>query len=188
MSRNIYFHSMIAAFVLLTSLPISTIAQSSVPQNQESGGAHKFTFGLGHAYFAEKESGAKNVAVNAYVLNYDYVINKHWSIGSHNDLLIEGRTEKLGTSAFYSTERPMVVKAMGLYSPFKNSHFMFGLGDEINRTHNNLIINLGLDYGFPIAEGWEVAGEISFDNKIHGIDSWIVGFGICKTIRKHHKS
>lgn len=181
--------SSIMTSVLLMGPSSNSIAQSSLPHKDETGAAHKITFGIGHVYFTENESEAKNIVLSAYALNYDYVINKHWCIGSHNDILIENESMYEGTITLKGivTQRPVITKVVGLYSPFKDSHLMFGFGDEFSRSGNHFIINMGLDYGIHITEDLEIAGEISYDSKIHGVDNWIMGIGICRTIRRHHK-
>jgi hypothetical protein len=150
---------------------------------------HKITVGVGHVYFAKSENEIRNHTLGAYLLNYDFIINKYWSIGSHNDILIEESRVYNEKEHTYLTEqeRPLVTKVVGSFSPIRHAHLMFGIGDEITRLHNYLILNMGVDYGIHLSGGWELGGEINYDNKVQGSDTWIIGLGLSKLIGRHHK-
>lgn len=176
---------LIPFLLLITSVNSHLSAQSKETDSEH--GAHKISLGIGHVYYGKQHADIKDFVVDAYVFNYDYIINSHWSIGSHNDIIIEDIRTHIAADHKTITEhkRPIITKAVGSYSPIKHAHLMFGIGDEISHLHNSLILNLGVDYGVTISHGWEIGAEINFDNKLKGADSWVLGIGLSKIISKH---
>lgn len=192
MSYYTYLGLIIKRLILITLLSSFTnlYAQSHHTEGTDEHGLHKITLGLGHVYFGDREKEIKNLVVSAYILNYDYSINKRWSIGTHNEIIIEDiRTfEGEEHTLVKENERPVITKLIGSYGVLKNTHLQFGVGDEITSHHNYFLLNLGLDYGIHFYEGWELGGELTFDNKWHGSDSWMFGIGISKLFGSHHKA
>lgn len=182
---------------ILLSITLSTsflfaaqsVSAQSYEEEENEKGAQKFTFGLGHVYFQKgaQTEGLKESAVGAYTLNYDYLFNSRWSIGSHNDIIIEDIKKHEGSELLTEHERPVAAKLVGSYRPTKHAGIMFGIGEELAHSDSYFLSTVGLDYGWHLSKGWELGGEVTYDVKWHSTDSWIVGIGISKLISRHHK-
>lgn len=148
-------------------------------------GLHKLSFHFAEIRFPKEASGIKSSYLPAYCINYDYVLNSHWSIGSHNDILLENLEEN-GESN--SHNRPVTTKLIGAYHVTKHLGYSFGFGDEVNGNENVLLTTFGADYAFLVKSTWEIGAEVNYDMKFSHANNWVFGFGITKIIGKHHKS
>ncbi|KAA8483658.1 hypothetical protein BDE36_3161 [Arcticibacter tournemirensis] len=193
----------VAACIILLATAVFTsfgsFAQEHSEATEESEkGAHKFTLSIGHAHVHEGiENGEKKwLVMGAWGFNYDYLINSKWSIGLHNDLILEdftvekqsGEEEEIAIER----ERPLATKIIGAYKLDKHLSIMLGAGDEIAKGENYFLSTIGAEYGLHIPGGWEFGAELAYDVKWKAYDTWILGFGISKVIsghhHKHHKS
>ncbi|PWG80363.1 hypothetical protein [Pararcticibacter amylolyticus] len=177
---------------------LRTFAQEHVEgkhEEDEEKGAHKITLGIGHAHVHEgiEQDEKKWLVMGSWALNYDYLFNSKWSLGLHNDLILEDFTvEKQSGEEENMTlerERPIATKLVASFKPGKHLSFMLGAGDEIAKGENYFLTTAGLEYGLHIPGGWEFGAELSYDVKWKAYDTWILGFGISKVIpghRKHH--
>ena len=41
--------------------------------------------------------------------------------------------------------------------------------------------NFGVDYGFELAESWELSINLQNDSKVNSYDSWLFGLGVSKS-------
>ncbi|WP_374163977.1 hypothetical protein [Arcticibacter sp. MXS-1] len=165
-------------------------------KEEEEKGAHKITFSLGHAHVHEgiENEEKKWLVMGAWGLNYDYMFNSKWSLGLHNDLILEEFTveKHLGEeeSTILEREHPIATKLVGSYKPLKHISLMAGAGEEIAKGENYFLTTVGAEYGVHIPGGWEFGAELAYDIKWKAYDTWIFGFGISKVIpgkHKHHK-
>ncbi|PRY52389.1 hypothetical protein B0I27_106150 [Arcticibacter pallidicorallinus] len=193
------YYSKAAAFVVgcvsFLSLSNPSLAQSQVHravEAEEKG--YKITLALGHAHIHEgiEDGNEKWLMMPSWAFNADYVINKHWAFGLHNDLILENFTveEHLNNERHTVLERsrPFATKVVGTYKPGSHLGLMLGVGDEITKEENLFLSTVGVDYGVHIHGGWEVVGELTYDVKWKSYDTWVLGFGISKFIGgRHHK-
>src|SRR5690606_11925215 len=161
------YYSKAAAFVVgcvsFLSLSNPSLAQSQVHgavEGEEKG--YKITLALGHAHIHEgiEDGKEKWLMMPSWAFNADYVINKHWAFGLHNDLILEDFTveEHLNNERHTVLERsrPFATKVVGTYKPGSHLGLMFGVGDEITKEENLFLSTVGVDYGVHIHGGWEV--------------------------------
>lgn len=180
-------------FLLAFSFP--SLAQSSGhahAQTEEKG--YKITMALGHAHIHEgvQDGSEKWLMMPSWAFNADYVIDRHWALGLHNDLILEDFTveEHLNDEEHTLLERsrPFATKIVGTYKPGAHLGLMLGVGDEITKEENLFLSTVGVDYGIHLNGGWEVVGELTYDVKWKSYDTWVLGFGISKFIGgRHHK-
>jgi len=189
------FKSAVSIIACISFLALSkpSFAQShghAPVQTEEKG--YKFTLAMGHAHIHEGiEAGEKKwLMMPSWAFNADYVINKHWALGLHNDLILEDFTveEHLNNEEHTILERsrPFATKIVGTYKPGSHLGVMLGVGDEITKEENLFLSTVGVDYGIHLNGGWEVVGELTYDVKWKSYDTWVLGFGISKFIGSRH--
>lgn len=193
--RSYNFRSAVFLTACISSLALSkpSLAQShghAPTQTEEKG--YKITLALGHAHVHEgiQDGKEKWLMMPSWAFNGDYVINKHWAVGLHNDLILEDFTveEHLNNEEHTILERsrPFATKVVGTYKPGSHLGIMLGVGDEITREENLFLSTVGVDYGIHLNGGWEVVGELTYDVKWKSYDTWVLGFGISKFIGSRH--
>lgn len=192
------FSNFKSGLFMLSCISILTLSKPSFAQSSDHAHAqteekgYKLTLALGHAHIHEgiEDGNEKWLMMPSWAFNADYVINKHWAFGLHNDLILEEFTveERLNNEEHKTLERsrPFATKIVGTYKPGKHLGVMLGVGDEITREENLFLSTVGVDYGLHMKGGWEVAGELTYDVKWKSYDTWILGFGISKFIGSRH--
>jgi hypothetical protein len=60
-----------------------------------------------------------------------------------------------------------------------------GTGAEFSREGTLFLSRFGVEYGVEIRNGWEVAGNASYDIKWDAYDTWVLGIGISKEFGGH---
>lgn len=167
----------------------NAFSQEKKESSEESEkGGHKITIGIGQAHIHENfaEKGKEWVMASSLALNYDYLISDRWAIGLHNDLVLDDFSiEKMqGGTPIRTIERkrPLATKLVGSYSPLR--HFMVnaGAGAELEESENFFLTTLGAGYEFTAGKGWGFGVDLSYDVKWHAYDTWIIGFGVSKTL------
>ncbi|WP_407431040.1 hypothetical protein [Arcticibacter sp.] len=176
---------------LALSKPSFAQPQGHKPMQTEEKG-YKITLALGHAHIHEgvQAGEEKWLMMPSWAFNADYVINKHWALGLHNDLILEDFTveEHLHQVDHKMLERsrPFATKVVGTYKPGNHLGLMVGVGDEITKEENLFLSTVGVDYGIHLHGGWEVVGELTYDVKWKSYDTWVLGFGVSKFIGGRH--
>ncbi len=190
------------SLLLSTLLIVSTLchkgfAQHHLPSDGPNhAGGHKLTIAMGHAHVAKAhgETHEAGSTLGALVFHYDYLFGKKWGLGTHNDVIFEEhpvvQRQNGEEHLVNEMELPFATKIVGSYKPGKHALFMLGLGDEINSSGHHFLSTVGVDYGWELANGWEIGGELTFDFVRHASNNWVLGLGISKTFHmprhKHH--
>ena len=184
---------LITVIILLLTLTSTAVLAQEHEEESEKGG-HKFTIALGHAHVHEGiENGEKKwLMMTSWAINYDYLISNQWALGIHNDIIfedfsVEKRAEDKEETAL-EREKPIATKLVASFKPGKHLSFMLGLGDEFTKSENLFLSTAAVEYGWHMSKGWEVGAELGYDLKWKAYDTWILGFGISKTLHgKAHK-
>lgn len=182
--RNLPALLLLIVFNLFHSKKV--VAQHKAESESEKG-AHKLSLHFAEICYPKHGDVFRGTALPAYSINYDYVLNSHWSIGSHNDVLLEDMKEEGAVAGAQSFSRPVTAKLIGAYHYSKHLGCNFGLGDEVSNHENVLLTSLGADYVIHLRSNWEVGAEVSYDMKFDHTDNWVLGFGITRIIGRHHK-
>jgi len=56
------------------------------------------------------------------------------------------------------------------------------LGEEFAAEERLHLTRLGFEYGLPVARHWEAGGQITYDLKWQGYNTWAIGIVINKII------
>lgn len=172
---------------MLFSLKANAQEKNELSNESEKGG-HKITIGIGQAHIHENfvEKGQEWMMASSLALNYDYLITDRWSIGLHNDLILDDFSieKREGGAPVRAIERkrPLASKLVGSYSPLKRFHVSVGAGAEIEESENFFLSTIGGGYEFSAGKGWGFGVDLAYDVKWKAYDTWIIGFGISKTI------
>lgn len=196
--RIFYLKCTLIALALLvfpgiTSHVCAQTTEKAEAEKEEKEQGYKITVAMGHAHIHEgiAEGDKKWLVMASWAMNVDYVLNSHWAVGLHNDLILEDFAveEHLNNEENTVLERstPIATKVVGTYKPGKHLGFMLGAGEEFAKEENLFLSTAGLDYGWHLKGGWEVGAELAYDVKWKSYDTWILGFGVSKFIDGHRR-
>ena len=150
---------------------------------------HSIALMLGHTHISEGRDAAgdnKWLAVPSFALDYNYLINDKWSVGLHNDIIIESfiverHLSSGGEQEILEREYPIASLVMIGYK-FSN-HFTFnaGAGGEFAKGENFFMYRFGLEAGWHLSDpSWELVAGINYDIRIDAYDIWNLTFGVAK--------
>jgi hypothetical protein len=145
---------------------------------------NKMTLAIGHAHPTEwinSTTGERETKVlPAWALDYDYLFNNKWSLGLHADVIVESFEVETFESKTIDRDYPL---AVGLIASRKiGEHFAFqiGPGVEYAAQESFALLRLGLDYGWEVRGDFEVNVICSYDYKIRGYQTFLIGLGVGK--------
>jgi hypothetical protein len=188
---------LLLTLTLSTIFSINTIAQEVEIKEKKEAVEHEFkphsTFGLviGHAHLFSglDENGDKQVlALPSWGIDYTYHISPKWAVGIHTDLILETfKVESHNGDEALERSHPIAPALMGIYKLNHHWNLTGGAGVEFAKEENFFLTRLGVEYGAEIRNGWEVFGNLAYDLKWTGYDSWVLGLGISKSFGGSHK-
>jgi hypothetical protein len=152
---------------------------------------HKLGLILGHAHvFQGRDADGNKQALDmaSWGIDYDYQFNRRWSVGLHTDLIMEKfKVESYSGSGDDIIERNYPIAPALVFGYKLNHHWMLqlGTGAEFSREGTLFLNRFGVEYGVEIRNGWEVAGNASYDIKWDAYDTWVLGIGISKEFGGH---
>lgn len=79
---------------------------------------------------------------------------------------------------------PVAPAIMGFYKPTEHWSFGLGMGAEFEKEENYVLNRIAVEYGAEIRNGWEVFGVLQYDVRWKAYDTWTIGLGISKALRK----
>ena len=170
------------SFLLIFSTGL--IAQEETQQH-EANKNHSISFLVSHAYISQGkiDGERKFLAAPAIGINYNYKISEKWSIGLHNDIIIESFLieNSLESEETLEREYPISNLLVGTYKITEAWGLALGAGIEWEKNENFGVIRVGTEYGLEINEsGLEVVFSINYDALIDAYDSLNFGIGINK--------
>ena len=123
------------------------------------------------------------IAVPTWGLNYDFWFRPKWGVGLHNDIiLLQYTVERHHGHDELIRSYPLGVKLVGLFQPIHDLIFLTGYGKEIEPNETLDILTVGVEYGFPIRNGWESNINLSFDWIVNNYISFMLGIGFAKKL------
>ena len=158
---------------------------------------HAIAFMISHTHIntaIKDDSGNSLLALPSFAINYNYNFNKKWSLGWHNDIIIEefvvsGSDTHQSDAVLKSEEnegkiidrgRPVSSAIMATYKPYKHLALLAGGGMEFSKHEDFAVVRLGIEAPFHIPNNWEVFGSVLFDININAYNSLSFGLGIAK--------
>lgn len=150
---------------------------------------HSIAVMLGHTHISEGRDAigdSKWLAVPSFAIDYNYLINERWSVGLHNDIIIESffvERHLSGGEEQEILEREYPIASIAMIGYKFSDHFTFnaGAGGEFASGENFVMLRFGFEGGWHMPDpSWELIGGINYDIKIDGYDIWNLTFGVAK--------
>jgi hypothetical protein len=136
------------------------------------------------------EDGTKKwLVLPSWALDYNYFFSPKWSAGLHNDMIIETfKVEDHSTDqTVVERTRPIASVAVVSFKPSKHFSYELGAGGEFAKEGNYLLTRFGLEYTLEISHTWEFVGNVIYDIKWNGYNSFAIGLGIGKSFKCRKK-
>lgn len=175
-------------FIIIAMTATAQEAEKTAAKEEETiKGTHRLTLVLGQSHLSEgiMENGKKGwKVIPSWGLDYDYWVSNHWAIGLHNDMIIETFAVAEKEGKIIERSRPFASVATALFKPDKHLTYIVGMGGEFSKEENFALTRLGIESGWEMKNNWEFNISLLYDIKWNGYNSWLIGFGISKLLKK----
>lgn len=145
---------------------------------------HSVSILISHtSIFQGYKNGKRNIqSVPSWALDYNYSFNEKWSIGLHNDIILESfEVEELSDNKILERETPITTVIVGTYEIFEGFGIELGAGMEFDKNESFGLVRIGAEYGIEIPKhNLEFLLGIDYDVAIDAYDSFNIGFGLAK--------
>ena len=140
---------------------------------------------MSHSFISQgKIDGDREwLAVPSLALNYNYKISEKWSIGLHNDIIIESFVveHEEPDEDILEREHPISNLIVGSYKLSEPWSLAFGAGAEWEKNETFALLRFGTEYGLELKnESLELLFAFNYDLLIDAYDSFNLGIGIAK--------
>ncbi|MEO6229070.1 MAG: hypothetical protein ABJB11_07205 [Ferruginibacter sp.] len=182
--KTFYYNS---CLVFVSGLFANTLyAQEPALAEREMNKAHhRISIFVAHPLIpATNEAGdvKKNFIVSTIGLNYDWWQSNKWTIGLHNDFIIQSFTyENSNNKQTVERVYPLLSTLVAVYKPGRHITVFTGPGREFEKHETFTVIKSGIEYGIELSKQWEVATGLEYDVKINGYNSWLPGIGFSRS-------
>lgn len=153
-------------------------------ENSEEFHHHSVSILISHtSIFQGYKEGKRNIQSEpSWALNYNYAFNEKWSIGLHNDIIIETfEVEKTSGNEILERNTPIASVIVGSYELFKGFGIELGAGMEFDENESFGIARIGAEYGIELPKhNLKLLLGLDYDIVIDAYDSINIGFGIAK--------
>lgn len=151
---------------------------------------HTLGFMLSHTQIfqgVQNDGEKKWLALPSIALNYNYKFHEYWSIGLHNDIVIEDyevaqhlRTGSSSDNEILTRSYPIASAVVTSYKPGKHFSYLLGAGGEFAHSGNLFMIRVGIEYGLHMNQSWELNVNLVNDLKLNAYNSIAYGIGVTK--------
>jgi hypothetical protein len=175
--------SKIIVVLIFLLLPCILFAQEAHHELEPIEKKHKMSFLLSHTHISEGVKNGKKewLTVPSFGFDYNYLLTPKWSIGLHNDLIIETfKVQKASDEILLERTTPIASAFVAGFKPGKSFTYEFGFGGEFAKEGNLLLTRVGIEYGLEITEHLELITNFVYDIKWNHYDSFVIGVGISK--------
>jgi hypothetical protein len=173
----------IFALFLFYGLPNFLFAQEEYYKFEPNEKKHKFTFLLSHTHINEGIKNGKKewLIVPSFTFDYNYILGQKWSLGIHNDLVIETfKVQKSTDEIELERTTPFTSALVAGFKPGKSFTYEFGFGGEFAKEGNLFMTRVGIEYGLEISEHLEFISNFVYDIKWNHYNSFVIGIGVCR--------
>lgn len=149
---------------------------------------HSIALMLGHAHIFQGRDldGVDWIRAISVALDYNFHINGTWSIGWHNDIilqdfLVESHIGGGSENKILEREHPIASLVVGTYKITHKFGIMLGAGGEFAPEENLFMSRIGGEFTTPFRdESWEFVVGLTYDIKWDAYDCWNLGVGVAK--------
>jgi len=152
---------------------------------------HSISLLLGHTNTDQgSEDGKKKwLTLPSWALDYDYIFSRKWSVGLHNDIILETfKVEDHEThSEIIERTRPFASLAVVKFKPGEHFYFELGAGGEFAKEGSYFLNRMGIEYALEMHNNWEFISSLAYDIKWQAYNSLSISAGVGKLFgfRKH---
>ncbi|WP_223034623.1 hypothetical protein [Hanstruepera marina] len=173
------FNAFVCTIILFVSA--NSFGQEEGPEDFNH---HSISLLISHTtIFQGFENGKrKTESEPSWSLNYNYMFNKKWALGLHNDIIIENFVvEKTSGDEILERNTPITSVIVGTYKIFENFGVELGGGLEFDKNESFGVARIGAEYGIEIPKHkLEVLLSLDYDIVIDAYDGLNIGIGIAK--------
>lgn len=170
----------------ISFLPLLLFSFSLIGQQQhEEHKKHMITGSIGHAHVGNGvQNGVKRALVlPAWGLNYDFRLSEKWSIGLHNDMIIEEfefEQEEANIDIINERSRPISSAVTVSYRLTEFIATSVGFGREFAPEQSFNLIRIGIEPFYELPNNFELVGTFSADFRFEAYNAFNIAFGIAK--------
>jgi hypothetical protein len=146
---------------------------------------HKITMIMANSLITNHvtENSEGIFVIPTFGINYDYFFHKMWGIGLHSDIVLQQfKIERHNSQQEIIRQNPVAVCAIASFKPHHRWTLLGGYGVELEKNENIDLFRLGLEYGIPINNNWELGFNLEYDHKIRAYSSFMFGVGFSKIL------
>jgi hypothetical protein len=145
---------------------------------------HSLSLLLGHTQTSQGSQDGKKqwISLPSWALDYNYHFSRRWSVGLHNDIILESfKVEDHNThQEIIERTRPIATIAIISYTFLESFSAEFGAGAEYAKEGTFYLNRLGLEYAYELPHAWELKGAVTYDMKWEAYNSFSLSVGIGK--------
>lgn len=172
----------IVSFILTLCCLIANGQTDEESFENETQGKHSLGLFIAHSYISRGviDGEMQWLSAPSFALNYNYRLNDRWSIGLHNDIIIESfivEDRSSSNEEFFERESPISNILVSTYKLTESWGVAAGAGIDWEKNENFTMIRLGTEYGRQLKdESFEIVFSLNYDILINAYD--IINFGI----------
>jgi hypothetical protein len=182
-NTELHMIARILALLLFLGLPNFLIAQERSLDIEKIEKKQSLTFVLGHTHVSEgiKDGKEEWLTLPSFGLDYNYMLSPKFSLGLHNDLVIENfKVQKATDVIELERTAPFASALVAGFKPGKSFTYEFGFGGEFAKEGNLFLTRVGIEYSLEISKDLELVSNLVYDIKWRHYNSYVLGIGICR--------
>ena len=179
----------IKALLFISLLASSGLAQAQDQEKyydeEETERRHSVSFLISHSHVSQGLKGSESrwLILPSFGFDYNYKLSTMWSIGLHNDMIIESfKILKSDGETELERTRPFVSILTAGFKPGKHFTYQFGFGGEFAKEDDFFLTRLGIEYGWEISERMEIFSNLVYDLKWNNYNSYVIGLGVTRKL------
>jgi hypothetical protein len=144
---------------------------------------HQVSFLIGHTYVSQGFIDGKRewLTLPSFALDYNFYFSEKWSIGLHNDMIVENFIVEDVDNQEIERSRPFASVATVGFKPGEHFIFQVGLGGEFAKEENFFLTRVGCEYSLELPKDWEFIANFVYDIKWNAYDSFGLSVGVLKS-------
>ena len=127
------------------------------------------------------EGGKTVTVIPTWGFDVDYFFHPRWSVALQGDIKIQSFEVEDGHTSLTRTN-PVALASVIHYHALRHWSFYLGPGYEFESHRNLFMVKAGTEYGFEITENFEIALNLSYENKEEVYDTWTFGIAFNKKL------
>lgn len=166
--------------LILTCLSLLTNAQES--EKKAFKPKIRGAIMMANSHVPTATEGGKTVTViPTWGFDVDYFFHPRWSVALQGDIKIQSFEVEDGHTSLTRTN-PVALAGVIHYHALRHWSFYLGPGYEFESHRNLFMVKAGTEYGFEITENFEIALNLSYENKEEVYDTWTFGIAFNKKL------